>query len=160
MAKHDSNIGVIGGILLYVLLGLGIFILILSVLTNGLPMLERLDDLLASIVPILFIVNLIIFFPLTYIKKIYEVCVYIVFLSSYIFGFALWLHSLLITLNFWGVFGVILGTLAAGLGVVFTAFVSSLLNGAWDLIGDVLFLSIATFGIRALAVYRAQKMEI
>lgn len=79
--------------------------------------------------------------------------------SSYVFGAILWVSALLLAWELWGMVAVIIGILIAGVGVVPVALLAALFHGEWASIGDLAILLVATFGIRALSFWLAQKAD-
>jgi hypothetical protein len=61
-------------------------------------------------------------------------------LASFAFGFILWIYCLAYTYTEWGLFGVIVGVVFFGIGVVLTGLISALLSGAWIVLGNIAFL--------------------
>ncbi len=67
--------------------------------------------------------------------------------ASLLFGISLWLYALASTYIEWGMLGVILGVLLAGIGVVFTGILAALFSASWGVLGNIavlLALSVVT----------------
>lgn len=79
--------------------------------------------------------------------------------ASYAFGFVLWIWSLLLVLDLWGMFAVVVGLLMAGIGIVPVAILAALFHSDWEGLGDLAVMTSATFGIRFLAVWLASKAD-
>ncbi|HAP00260.1 MAG TPA: hypothetical protein DCQ83_09480 [Fibrobacteres bacterium] len=62
--------------------------------------------------------------------------------ASYVFGFTLWMWSLLLTYNLWGLFAVILGLFFLGVGIVPIALLAALFNGEWTTLTQLILLAI------------------
>jgi hypothetical protein len=78
---------------------------------------------------------------------------------SFVFGVTAWMEGLLVSLDLWGVFAVIVGLCIAGVGVVPIGILAALFHGRWSTMFELIFLIIATFGSRAYAVWVAQKAD-
>lgn len=103
---------------------------------------------------------LFLFVPLSFFHKTRLFSATGFLLASYVFGLCTWMIGLLVTLQYWGVFAVLLGFLIAGIGVVPIGMLAAAFNGSW---GDVLSLFVglfATYGVRALSLRLGQKHEI
>jgi hypothetical protein len=74
-------------------------------------------------------------------------------ISSYAFGATLWFWSLLLTYTTWGWIAVIIGLLIAGVGVLPIALLATAFKGEWAIFGQLLLLTVATFGARFLGIH-------
>lgn len=74
-------------------------------------------------------------------------------LSSYALGLTLWLWSLILAYFLAGTIWMVIGLLFAGVGVVFIAFVASLLNGEWAVAVQIGFMTILAYGLQGLGTY-------
>jgi hypothetical protein len=102
---------------------------------------------------ILFICCIVVFCPLSLFRGTRFVAFWGFFVSSYIFGFTVWLYGLLVTYTLWGIFGVILGLVLAGIGVVPLGIIAALINGMWFVVGNLVFGLILTYGARVYATH-------
>ncbi len=76
--------------------------------------------------------------------------------ASLIFGISLWLYALASTYIEWGLLGVILGVLLAGIGVVFTGILAALFSASWGVLGNIALLLGLTIATRfAASILRA-----
>jgi hypothetical protein len=81
-------------------------------------------------------------------------------IASFVFGSFLWVWSFIVTLAIWGVWGVVIGLMVAGVGVVPISFFAMLFHSEWHhRIWDLVILVVLTFGTRALAFWVASKAE-
>ncbi|MEN7537339.1 hypothetical protein ABDJ38_09165 [Aurantiacibacter sp. DGU5] len=71
--------------------------------------------------------------------------------ASFVFLTGLWLYSLAFTYTEWGMIGVVLGVIVAGIGVVFTAILAALFSASWEVLGNVAILIALGLGTRFLA---------
>jgi len=81
------------------------------------------------------------------------------YISSYVFGLTLWFLGLLLTYFTWGFLGVFIGLVLGGVGVVPVAMLAALINGEFFTLGILVFLTMLTFGTRALGMYLAGRAE-
>lgn len=80
--------------------------------------------------------------------------------ASWVFGFITWIFSFIVTLAIWGVWGVLIGLLFMGVGITPVAFAAMLLHSDWHpRIWDLLLMVVLTFGVRALALWLAEKAD-
>lgn len=80
-------------------------------------------------------------------------------MASYVFGAVLWISSLLLTLDLWGMFAVVIGLLFFGVGIVPVAILAAIFHAQWSSLGDIAIMLIAMFGVRVLALWLAYKAE-
>lgn len=97
---------------------------------------------------ILFILNLIVFFPLTFIKKTRKFGGSSMFLSSYIIGITVWLWCLVLTFKLCGWLGVIIGVILLGIGVVPIGILSALFTAHFSTFFLIIFFIIIAWLIR------------
>jgi hypothetical protein len=120
----------------------------------------------AKILPILSVavvvvlaVCLNIFLPMSLFRFTREASCKGFFVSSYIFGAALWLAGVAVAYDFWGFYGLLIGLIIAGVGVVPVAMLAAALLGEWlEVCGFVLAI-VLTFGLRLFAIYLASKVD-
>lgn len=104
-------------------------------------------------------INLLILLPLGLFKKTGIVGGMGIYISSYVFGLTLWFLGLLLTYFTWGFFGILIGLVLGGVGVVPVAMLATLLNGEFFSLVVLVILTILTFGTRALGIYLASRAE-
>ena len=102
---------------------------------------------------IAFLICLIILAPLALIRKTREFSGAGFYIASYIFSANLWVWAFLLTYEIWGVTGLIIGLMIAGVGVVPIAMLASLFNGEWSIFAQLILLLILTFGLRTLGLH-------
>tara|TARA_A100001391_G_scaffold136353_2_gene95091 strand:+ start:49235 stop:49777 length:543 start_codon:yes stop_codon:yes gene_type:complete len=74
-------------------------------------------------------------------------------LAAFVFIAGLWLYSLAFTYTEWGLIGVVLGVIVAGIGVVFTAILAALFSASWAVLGNVAILIALGLVTRFLAAW-------
>lgn len=108
---------------------------------------------------IVFAINLFILLPLGLFRKTGIVGGMGMYISSYVFGLTLWFLGLLLTYFTWGFFGIFIGLVLGGVGVVPVAMLAMLLNGEFFTLVVLIMLTILTFGARALGIYLTSRAE-
>ena len=71
----------------------------------------------------------------------------------------MWCCGLAVTYDQWGTMGVIIGLLFAGVGIVPIAMLAALFHGDWGVLVGFAILIVLTFGLRALALWLAKKVD-
>lgn len=79
--------------------------------------------------------------------------------ASYVFGAIMWVWGITYTYVVWGFFGVIIGLVIMGVGVVPIAMLASLLHADWTTLVGLVISAVLTFGLRALALWLAKKVD-
>lgn len=76
-----------------------------------------------------------------------------------VFGAVLWIWGMSYTYMAWGLFGVMVGLIFLGVGVVPVAMVAALVNADWKTLGLFFVAVVVTFGSRRLASWLAEKAD-
>ncbi|OYX65546.1 MAG: hypothetical protein B7Y88_07800 [Sphingomonadales bacterium 32-64-17] len=74
-------------------------------------------------------------------------------IAAFVFIAGLWLYSLAFTYTEWGMIGVVLGVIVAGIGVVFTAILAALFSASWSVLGNLAILIALGLGTRFIAAW-------
>ncbi|MFW6311908.1 MAG: hypothetical protein ACOC1K_06705 [Nanoarchaeota archaeon] len=104
------------------------------------------------------LIGVILLFGLIF-KKIREFCLSGLIIISFYFAFITWLTSILIVYPIYGLVGIAIGLIIAGVGVVPLAFIATILNGLWPSFWSLVILVFLTFFFRAIPIFIAQKSE-
>lgn len=80
-------------------------------------------------------------------------------IASFAFGAILWIWGMAYSYSVWGLFGVIVGLLLFGVGVVPVAMFAALVHGDWGNLGMFVATVVVTFGFRGLAGWLAKKAD-
>lgn len=144
-------------------LGLG-FIVFLALLIGlfiqgGAWLGAKVYPLLVYISSIALFITVFILIPLSFIRSTRGFASVGLLAASYVFGLALWVWGLLLTYHVWGAWAVFLGLFIFGVGVVPIAMLAALLSGMWPQLGELIFLTVLVFGVRAYSFYVAQKAD-
>lgn len=91
---------------------------------------------------------MLLLLPLSVFRRVRVFAGSTIWFSSYVFGLIAWMFSFVITYGLWGLFGVLVGMMLAGVGVVPLAMIAAALNGYWLVVVEVLVLALITYGAR------------
>jgi hypothetical protein len=80
-------------------------------------------------------------------------------IASFVFGAMMWCGGLGVTYEAWGVGGVVIGLMIAGIGIVPVGMLAVLLHGEWQALIGFVILIVLTFGLRALGFWLAKKVD-
>lgn len=95
--------------------------------------------------------------PLSIFLKTRALAATIMYIISYIYGAILWTWSFLITFFKWGVIGVIIGLIIAGVGVFPIAIIANIVDNDWRVIFHMIILLVLTYGLRMFSGFLAEK---
>lgn len=76
---------------------------------------------------------------------------------SYAFALILWLYSMAYVYLEWGFVPVVVGILMGGVGIVPIAFILSIFDAAWGVLGNICVLATLAFGVRILGFWLIEK---
>ena len=110
----------------------------------------RIYPLVSDLAVFAFVFDLIFAIPISFFRKTKNISGNLIISSSYVFGLQLWLSGLLLTLQIWGIWAVIIGLLLLGIGVVPIAMIATLFHGMWMDFGQLILSLILVFGSRIL----------
>lgn len=148
-----------GGCLLYIALFIGTILLAVVLINWGAWLGEKVLPWLFPISSIALILTVVIFVPLAIFKKTRGMAAVAVFIASYVFGITLWFWGFLLTYYLWGPGALIIGIFLFGVGVIPIAMLATLFHKLWVVFGQLVLLTIITFGFRFLGVYLAEKHD-
>jgi hypothetical protein len=136
----------LGSMAFIVILGIAILLIFLR-----LPqMAEKVFPWIMIAVRITLAVCLLLFLPLAVAKRTRFAAGVGFRISSYVFGLSLWIYSVTVAFRIWGWWGLIVGLILLGVGVVPIAYLATVLNGYWPIVGDLVLATVLTFGSRFL----------
>lgn len=138
---------------------IGLILLALLFMKGSLWLSATLYPWLVLISVITFVISIFILLPLSIFKKTRGASAIGLLIASYIFGATIWVWSFLLAYIFWGFMGLFIGLFIGGIGVVPIAMLASIFNGEWVIFSQLILLVVATFGIRFLSFYIAEKAE-
>jgi hypothetical protein len=86
------------------------------------------------------------------VSKVGLLCTFLV--SSYLLGMTTWLLGVLITLQYWGKMGLVIGLCLGIVGVVPLGIVAAIMNADWSMVAMMIIGMLVTYGARDLALER------
>ena len=89
------------------------------------------------------------------VSKVELLCTFLV--SSYLLGMTTWLLGVLITLQYWGTIGLVIGLCLGIVGVVPLGIVAATMNADWSMVAMMIIGVLVTYGARALALERIDR---
>lgn len=89
---------------------------------------------------------------LTYFETTKYRALSLLYIGSFVYGVAAWLLGLFVTLQYWGVFAVILGLVLLGVGVIPLGILAALVNMDWTALVDILALAMLAYGARRVVL--------
>ncbi len=98
-------------------------------------------------------VTVVILLPLSAVRRLQEFIGNALILASYLHGATCWFYSLLLTLEAFGIIGVLSGLLLVGVGVLPLALLGAAWNQWWDHFGSLLLLASLTYTSRKYGLY-------
>ncbi len=146
--------GILGiAILVIIALLIGLFIY------GGAWLSAKIYPILLVIFGITFGITLLILTPISIFKKTRGFAGNGIVISSFIFGLTLWIWSFLLTYTLWGGLGIFIGLFFFGVGVVPIAMLATLFKGMWPIFGQLIFLTILTFGSRFFGIFLTESHQ-
>lgn len=101
--------------------------------------------------------SIFIFLPLSFIRRTFGFSSVGLLIASMVMGLAIWVSSLLVTYQIWGAWGVLIGLVFMGVGVVPIALLATLLNGMWAVLGQLLLSLAIMWAVRIYAHHVGRK---
>ncbi len=95
--------------------------------------------------------------PFAFLKKARGIIGIATYSNSWIVGFTMWLFSVIVTYDIWGIGGLFTGLIFFGIGVMPIALVSCLFKAEWELVGNIIFMLILAYGMRLLGIFIISK---
>jgi hypothetical protein len=149
----------IGGFILGVVLLVAFLVLVDLFLYGSAWLSDKVLPILNLIVAASFFILLLIVLPLSIFRKCRGWCAVAFIYWSYLCGLSLWMFSLLVTLNLWGLTAAIIGLLFMGIGVFPVALLACIFKGEWSILFQLLLQLALLIGCRLYGFYLAHKAE-
>lgn len=153
----ESRLKTIGTFALSVVVVGAVFLLITILLHSMVWASEKVLPWLLDAGRIAFDICIVIILPLCIFRKTRPWAGVGLYIASYLFGTILFAFACIVVVQIWGYFGLIVGLIIAGVGVVPVAFLATLFHAAWPLLLDLIIGTVLTFGTRALGMYLASR---
>lgn len=156
---HAQNLSQIGNYLLGLLILVAIIIVPIIFFQGTLWASEHLLEPLINLGWIVFAINIIIFLPVSIVKKWRAFSGISIFISSYLFGAILYFSGFIISYSIWGVTALVIGLFLLGVGVVPIALLATLVHGLWIPFFIMVALCVLTYGSRMIGITLAASSE-
>jgi hypothetical protein len=145
--KSSMNV-VFGGLFF-----LGLMALPFMVIYGSVSFANQIIPILSLAAVVLFCVCLNLFLPLSFFRftRFYASVGFIV--ASYVFGATLWFTGVVVSYLYWGFWGLFIGLVMAGVGVVPIAMLASALHSEWWGVGGFVIGIVLIYGTRLFGVY-------
>jgi|GEM_PF-345232 len=163
MGKLSKNIvegaKSIGGCALGIAISAGIGLLAIVLLKGGVSLADKIFPYLVKISTWVLLVLIFVLIPMAYFKKTKAYAGVGLYITSYFFGFSMWMYSALVVYVSWGLFVMFIGLFLFGVGVLPIAILASIFNGEWSVLGQLIYLIGLTYGSRIIGLRIVEKAE-
>ena len=106
-----------------------------------------------------FWLSLLLFLPMALLRRTRIISIFGLGAASLIFGIFSWCLSFATVHDYFGITGLVIGLLIAGVGIVPIALVGAIMHHAWPLLVLLIFALILSLGTRVLAMWLATVQE-
>ena len=148
----QNSLNAIGCFIVYIAAIVGCFLVLGLIVTGGAWLAIKILPILIVVAVGLFVFNVVVCLPMALFKKTKEFSGKALFLSSYIYGALLWLACLVITFKLWGWFGIVVGLLLLGIGLVPIAIVATIIGGLWGVLLNIIILLVVIWLARMIGL--------
>jgi len=149
----------IGGFILGLAIFIGVGIIAVFLIKGDIWLAAKVLPWLSIIMWFVFIFDVLFLLPLSFLKKRKGFSAIGFIISSYVYGLTLWFWGLLLTYVIWGGIAVFIGLFIAGVGVVPMAMIATAIDGQWAITGQLILLTVFTFGSRIFGLYLGDKAD-
>jgi hypothetical protein len=120
---------------------------------------EKVLPVVSLVGAVTLLILLLVFLPLSIFRKCRGWCAAAFIYWSYLCGLSLWMTSLLVTLNLWGLTAAIIGLLFMGVGILPVALLACIFKGEWSIFFQLILQLVFLIGCRLFGFYLAHKAE-
>lgn len=99
----------------------------------------------------------VIFLPLAVFRKTRKIAAGGILFASFLFALSLWTLSVIVTYRIAGNKALLIGLFLAVVGVIPIAYIAAVMNLKWMMLGQLVLLTVLTFGTRSVANFLASK---
>ena len=149
----------IGGFALRIVGFAAVIVVVFLLVQGGAWLADKVYPILIVLFVLALAVSVLILLPLAIFRKTRGFAGLGFYITSYIYGLAVWVWSLLLTYTLWGSFGVVVGLLMGGVGIVPLSVVACIFHGMFSIALQVVLLAAFVFGVRALALFLVSSAE-
>lgn len=150
----------LGGIALGCLVLLGAIMIPLILIYGTVFVAGKLLPMLTLAATVAFALCLNFLLPLSLFRFTRVIAACGLLIASFVFGAVLWLTGVVVTYDYWGIGGLFIGLVIAGVGVVPIAMLALALHAEWYDLAASIFMIVLTFGARALALYLGHRIDV
>ena len=149
----------IGGFALGVIGVAAIIVVLFLLVQGGTWLADKVYPILILLFVLTLAVTILILLPLAIFRNTRSFAGVGIYITSYVYGLTVWVWSLLLTYTLWGGFGVVIGILLGGVGIVPLSVVACFLKGMFSIAFQVILLAAFAFGVRAFAMFLIASAE-
>ena len=149
----------IGFVFVWILALVGLSLLGLLMIKGGAWLSDKLYPWLFGLAAIAFAISVFVLLPLAAFKKTRGFSGVGLYICSYAFGAFLWVWGFLTTYTLWGGFGLFIGLMLGGVGVIPLAMLATMFKGMWSIFGQFILITVVTIGTRMLGLFLVTKAE-
>ena len=154
-----DTLKVIGGVFVWILALVCLWLIGVLIIKGGVWLTDKLYPWLLGIALLSLLISVFCFLPSAALKETRLFAGVGLLICSYVFGALLWAFGFLVTYNLWGIFGLVIGLMLFGVGVVPIAILATLFKGMWSTLGLLILGLFAVYGTRSLSGYFAVRAE-
>ncbi len=147
-----------GGAIGFVMFGLFLFVTI-SLVKGAVWVGNYVYPVMQVVTNIALTIAFFICLPLAIFKKLRSYCAIGILIVSWIAGLDLWINCLITTYVIWGWFGVLVGFITGGIGMIPVGLIASMVDGQWSHFWDGIFALIIFIILIVLANWIGSKAE-
>lgn len=157
MNKSKGIFAALGG------MGLIIGVSIVAILTamlviNGLTWIARVVfPLTIWLTQIALAIFIFILLPLSFIRRTYDFSAIGILIVSYVVGASIWIVAFMETYRLWGTWGLVIGLVFMGIGVVPIAILAMLFHGMWAQSAQLVIAALIVIAIQAYSFHVGSK---
>lgn len=147
----NATATVFGGMISLVLIALPIIVIVLAIVVGVV-----FQDVIQWVNNVLGILFFLLLF-LSIVPRFRAVTGSLIVLEAYAWFLVLWINCAVVTYAMWGVWGIVIGILLAGIGVYITAILAALFSGEFAIAGIIILTLAIIMGIQALGLWISTK---
>ncbi|HEV2327953.1 MAG TPA: hypothetical protein VGY56_04085 [Verrucomicrobiae bacterium] len=157
MNRIKETLKSIGSFILGIVLMAALFFLIAAFLYGSAWLSTKVLPVLDRTMACSFYVLLLVGLPLSFFRNCRGWCSMAFLYWSYFCGLSLWMASLLVTMQLWGVTAAIIGLIFGGVGILPVALLACMFKGEWSLFFQLLLQLALLVAYRAFGIYLMHK---
>lgn len=148
----QKSLNSIGCFIVFIAVIVGCFLMLGLFISGGAWLADKVLPALFIFAVGVFIFNVLVCIPLAFFRGTKEFSGKAFFLSSYFYGVLLWLGCLVVTFKLWGWFGIVIGLILLGVGLVPIAIIATIIAGLWGVVLHIIVLIVVVWLTRTAGV--------